>query len=141
MSRLRITGECLATGGGFRNNADGTLTYQDQRYVIGAYDKDTDSYELRPYTPFSAQTLVCIMMDLDALRLMMQDLADSQRTIVCRPEWAVSVQAMIDASPLPGLWTVLASALIPEGQVCIIDHWALEASHRQAVQRWSARPR
>ncbi|MBM0257372.1 hypothetical protein [Micromonospora sp. 4G55] len=72
---------------------------------------------------------------LDDLRFWMQTIEDARRTVMCPPGMGEQVRAMADRYGVGGMYDVHDSAECPEGHILVIDHHALEASTRQAVQR------
>ncbi len=71
---------------------------------------------------------------IDRLRVVLQDLIDSQRTIMCSPELESRIKTMVAASPAPGLWKVDVMSGMPDTVLFVLDHHALDAANRQALQ-------
>ncbi|WP_027947202.1 hypothetical protein [Amycolatopsis taiwanensis] len=72
---------------------------------------------------------------LENLRVAMQELEDSRRVVICSPEWESRVKTMIDAYGIGGLWSVQVNRFIGDDKLVIVDPNAMEAAHRQAMQR------
>jgi hypothetical protein len=51
-----------------------------------------------------------------------------KRIVLAPPELVDRVQAVVDASPTPGLWEVRASPFAPKGSVIVLGPNLLEAS-------------
>lgn len=68
-----------------------------------------------------------------------QVMTDAQRTVLCPPEWESRCKGYVDARGLAGLIKVVASTVIPDGQIIVVDEQAMEASWRQSLQTF--RPR
>jgi hypothetical protein len=78
---------------------------------------------------------VAELTPMENLKVWLQDLIDSERTIMCSPEWESRIKSMIAASPCAGLWTVDVMPGMGDDQFWVLDHNALEASVRQSMQR------
>lgn len=72
---------------------------------------------------------------LENLRLCMQELNDSERTIICSPELESRVKTMVAQSATPGLFDVRVMPGSPDTVVYVLDHNAAEATTRQALLR------
>lgn len=59
---------------------------------------------------------------LEELRSWYQALADPERTIICRPEHEEMVRSAVESYDVGGLWEVVVSPYIPEGQFIIMDY-------------------
>ena len=79
------------------------------------------------------------LIPLENLRLWMQELHDSERTVVCSPELESRVKTMVALSATPGLFDVRVMPGMADSQVIVVDHNAVEASTRQALLRRSTR--
>lgn len=74
---------------------------------------------------------------LTDIRFYEQVLLDSRRTIVCPPDLAVAVQAVVEQCDAANLFTVCASPACPEGRLILID----EQAQRLVSVRTSCAPR
>lgn len=72
---------------------------------------------------------------MENLRVWLQDLIDSERTIMCSPEWESRIKTLVALSPCAGLWTVTVMPWMSDDLVYVVDHNAMEASARQSMQR------
>jgi hypothetical protein len=72
---------------------------------------------------------------LTDIRFYEQVLLDSKRTIVCPPDLASDVRAVVEQYDAGHLFTVCASAACPEERLILIDEQALEAGLRASLQR------
>ena len=72
---------------------------------------------------------------IENLRVWLQEFHDSERTIMCSPEWESRIKTMVAMSPCAGLWTVTVQPWMSDDQVYVMDHNAMEAASRQAMQR------
>lgn len=72
---------------------------------------------------------------LERIRLAMQDIEDSKRTVWCNPEWESRIKTMADVRSVGGLFNVVASKSCPEDTVYVVDENAMEAQFRQSLQR------
>ena len=72
---------------------------------------------------------------MENLQLALQELRDSERTIFCSPEWESRIKSMIATSPCAGLWTVVVMPGMADDRYYVLDHHAMEATARQAMQR------
>ncbi len=72
---------------------------------------------------------------LTEIRFWAQVLGDSRRTVVCSPENESRIKTWVEAANRAHLISVLANRIVPDDQVYVIDEGALEASHRQVMQR------
>lgn len=77
---------------------------------------------------------------LNEARFWLQVMTDSQRTVLCPPEWESRCKGFVDARGLSGLITVVASPICPAGQIVVVDTNAVEAGWRQTLQTWRAEP-
>jgi hypothetical protein len=73
---------------------------------------------------------------LTEVRFWMQMMRDSERTIICSPENESRIKSWIDARNCGGILKVLVERYVPDDQIFVMDHHAIEASQRQ----WFARP-
>lgn len=63
-------------------------------------------------------------------------LEESKRTIVCAPEHEAAVAAAIDRFGLAKhAFKVVASPVVPPGQVIVMDENAMQASTNESLQR------
>lgn len=69
-----------------------------------------------------------------------QTLEDSRRTVVCRPELADQVRQLLEAHGVAGMFDVREDRWVPEGQILVMDHNAIDAATRQALQRVGRHP-
>lgn len=60
---------------------------------------------------------------------------DAARTVLCEPQHLAGLQAAVEAHGWADAVTVRASAGCPEGKFIVIDEAAIEAFHRQVLQR------
>lgn len=72
---------------------------------------------------------------LTDIRFYEQVLLDARRTIICPPDLAAAVQAVVDQHGAGNLFTVLASAACPKHRLLLIDEQALEAGLRASLLR------
>lgn len=72
---------------------------------------------------------------LDDILFWSQVVTDSERTIVCSPEYESRLKAVIEARGLSGLLTVLARRECPDDQMWVVDEHAADASLAQALAR------
>jgi hypothetical protein len=76
----------------------------------------------------------------DDVRFWAQVTGDTRRTLICPPAIADKVRAKLDELGIAGLHDVQESPYTPAGQILVVDHNAIEASTRQAIQRAVKRP-
>lgn len=72
---------------------------------------------------------------LERIKLAMQDIEDSKRTVWCNPEWESRIKTMTDVRNVGGLFNVVAANACPEDTVYVVDSNAMEAQFRQSLQR------
>jgi xanthine/CO dehydrogenase XdhC/CoxF family maturation factor len=70
---------------------------------------------------------------LTEVRFWAQVMADSERTIVCSPENESRIKSWIDARNCGGILKVLVERYVPDDQIFVMDHNAIEASTRQML--------
>lgn len=78
------------------------------------------------------------MADSDPLtevRFWLQVTADSERTIICSPENESRIKTWINARNCGGILKVQVETFVPDDQIYVIDHNAIEASQRQFFAR------
>lgn len=73
---------------------------------------------------------------LERVRLLLIELEESRRILVCRPEHEAAVRAALaELCSFEHLIEVRVDDWVPEGQFLLIDPNAIEAASRAAVQR------
>lgn len=72
---------------------------------------------------------------LTEVRFWAQVLADAERTICCSPDNESRIKGWIDARGLSGLYKVIASPFVPDGQVFVVDEHAVDAATREAAHK------
>lgn len=70
---------------------------------------------------------------LDDIRFWAQVMTDSERTVVCPPEYESRLKSMIEARGLSGLLKVLARPECPDDKLIVIDEHAIDASTAQQL--------
>lgn len=70
----------------------------------------------------------------DDLRFWSQIIEDSRRTIMCSPDLESRVKCHLDALGVGGLHEVIASPMVPDGQIYVMDQQAIEASTAEMIQ-------
>lgn len=70
---------------------------------------------------------------LTEVRFWAQVLTDSERTICCSPDNESRIKCWIDARGMAGLYKVIASPLVPDDRLVVVDEHAVEASTREAA--------
>lgn len=78
------------------------------------------------------------MTENDALtevRFWAQVMTDSERTIICSPENESRIKSWIDARGCGGILKVQVERFVPDNQIFVMDHNAIEASQRQFFAR------
>lgn len=68
---------------------------------------------------------------LAEVRFWTQVMADSERTIICSPENESRIKSWIDARNCGGILKVQVETFVPDDQIFVMDHNAIEASRRQ----------
>ncbi|MGH3381868.1 MAG: hypothetical protein ACRDP6_44785 [Actinoallomurus sp.] len=72
---------------------------------------------------------------LTEVRFWAMVIADRERTIVCSPENESRIKCWIDARNCGGIFKVIVERYMPDDQIFVMDHNAIEASTRQALAR------
>lgn len=72
---------------------------------------------------------------LTEVQFWMQVIADSERTIICSPENESRIKSWIDARGCGGILKVIVETYMPNDQIFVMDHNAIEASTRQMLAR------
>ncbi|MER7761513.1 hypothetical protein [Streptomyces sp. NPDC097619] len=72
---------------------------------------------------------------LTSIRFHDQVLLDARRTLVCPPNLADEVRAVVKKYDAAGLFTVVASPACPEGRLLLLDEQAMEADLRASLLR------
>lgn len=72
---------------------------------------------------------------LTDIRFYEQVLLDARRTIVCPPDLAAAVQAVVEQHDAADLFTVISSPACPKSRLLLIDEQAMEASLRASLLR------
>ncbi|MFW3473649.1 hypothetical protein ACN24M_20495 [Streptomyces microflavus] len=75
----------------------------------------------------------------DELRFATQVMNDAKRTLICEPDKADEVRALVEAMGAAGTFEVMTSAACPPGQILVLDEQALTAVQNQALQRVTRR--
>jgi hypothetical protein len=70
---------------------------------------------------------------LTEARFWVQVTTDSERTIICSPENESRIKSWIDARGLGHILKVMVETYVPDDQMFVIDHNAIEASQRQWI--------
>lgn len=71
----------------------------------------------------------------DELRFSTQVMNDAKRTLVCEPNRADEVRALIQTMGAAGTFEVKDSAACPPGQILVLDEQALTAAQNQTLQQ------
>lgn len=72
---------------------------------------------------------------LTEFRFWAQVLTDSERTICCSPDNESRIKCWIDARGLAGQYKVIASPLVPDDRVFVVDEHAVDAATREATHK------
>ncbi|MEU8040893.1 hypothetical protein [Streptosporangium sp. NPDC049078] len=81
------------------------------------------------------------MSDLMAdLKFWAQIEGDSKRTLACSPADAPWVREAIEAAGWNHILTVIASPIVTDGQMIIMDVQAMDASFNEALQHYQPEP-
>jgi hypothetical protein len=64
-----------------------------------------------------------------------QVIGDAERTVYCPPEYESRIKCWVEARGMAGIIKVEASRMVPDGQIIVVDHNAIEASMRETMQR------
>lgn len=72
---------------------------------------------------------------METLQLVMQEINDMRRTVICPPHLVEQIEAIIAEQHLSGVITVKSSTLLPKGCMYILDDNALDAHINQSAQR------
>jgi hypothetical protein len=75
----------------------------------------------------------------DDVRFRAQVTADYRLTLLCPPSLIDKVRAKLAELGMDGLHDVDESPFVPDGQIFVLDHNAVEAATRQAIQRVAKR--
>jgi len=70
---------------------------------------------------------------LTDVRFWMQVLTDARRTVLCSPENESRCKGYVDARGLAGQFTVIASPIVSDDHLIIVDEQALEATTNKAA--------
>lgn len=73
----------------------------------------------------------------DELRCTTQVMTDAKRTLICEPDTADEVRALVKARGAAGTFEVKASAACPPGRILVLDEQALTAAENQTLQQLS----
>ncbi|MEV7112347.1 hypothetical protein [Streptomyces anulatus] len=71
----------------------------------------------------------------DELRFTTQVMNDAKRTLICEPDKADEVRALIEARGAAGTFRVKASGACPPGRILVLDEPALTAAQNQTLQQ------
>ena len=84
------------------------------------------------------------MSELDRIRtdiaFLRQIEGDAKRTVLCEPHRVNELRAAVEREGWAHILTVVGSPACPVEQFLVVDEGALEAVHRQAMQRMTGRP-
>lgn len=72
---------------------------------------------------------------LTELRFWAQVLTDSKRTICCSPDNESRIKCWIAARGLSGLYKVIATPVVPDDQVIVVDEHAIDAASSEAAHK------
>ena len=72
---------------------------------------------------------------LTEARFWVQVATDAERTIICSPENESRIKSWIDGRGLEHILKVMVETYVPDDQMFVIDHNAIEASQRQYLAR------
>lgn len=64
----------------------------------------------------------------EQLHNFIQCYADARRLVICEPEQADAVQAVIEQAGAAGLWTVCPSVLCPPGKLYLLNENAIRSA-------------
>lgn len=73
----------------------------------------------------------------DELRFTTQVMNDARRTLLCEPDMANVVRALIEAMGAAGTFEVRSSSACPSGKILVLDEQALTAAENQTLQQLS----
>lgn len=71
---------------------------------------------------------------LDDIRFWAHIITDSERVIVCPPEFELKIKAIVEVMNVAGLITVIADPACPKDRLLMIDTHAIEAAMRRRMQ-------